>query len=124
NTVAADPTVVAMVAAPFWLEPPQVADVFAKAPIPTLSLSALSPPGTAGSWFRLVPDANAELEAIATALADATPGNAPVCVARDGSAYGERLSEDALQILADAFHLIPVGSTAGSIHASRRGALL
>ena len=56
--------------------------------------------------------------------ADATPGNAPVCVARDGSAYGERLSEDALQILADAFHLIPVGSTAGSIHASRCGALL
>jgi len=85
NTVASDPSVVAVLAAPFWLEPPQVAAVFARAGIPTLSLSALSQPGPAGSWFRLVPDERSEIEALSTALVDVSKPDGSVCVGGDGS---------------------------------------
>src|SRR5512134_3603694 len=68
NEVAADPSYVAAVAAPFWHEPPEVARILAEAGVPTLSLSPVSaspwlsaqgerPPGDPiRLWRRFVPD--------------------------------------------------------------------
>jgi branched-chain amino acid transport system substrate-binding protein len=98
--IAADPSFVLAVVAPYWEEPPAAAAELAEAGVPTISLSPVSgspwalgasPPGDPASlWRRLVPDRAAE----AALLADlATRRSAvgrpePVCLVDDGSAYG------------------------------------
>ena len=98
--VAEDPSFVLAVAAPFWDEPPEVADVLAEAGVPTISLSPVSrspwaaptpPPGTAVElWRRFVPDRSAEASLLAKLADLRSPAGAsqPICLVNDGSRYG------------------------------------
>jgi ABC-type branched-subunit amino acid transport system substrate-binding protein len=102
--VAADPSFVLAVAAPFWHEPAEVARILAEAGVPTISLSPVSgspwsesspPPGSAAElWRRFVPDRSAEAALLAGLAARRSPdGTAqPVCLVDDGSPYGHGLA--------------------------------
>jgi ABC-type branched-subunit amino acid transport system substrate-binding protein len=102
--VAEDPSFVLAVAAPFWDEPPEVADVLAEAGVPTISLSPVSrspwaaptpPPGTAVElWRRFVPDRSAEASLLAKLADLRSPAGAsqPICLVNDGSRYGRGLA--------------------------------
>lgn len=103
--VAADPSFVLAVVAPYWEEPRAVATVLAEAGVPTISLSpvsgspwalgALSPGDPASLWRRLVPDREAEAALLADLAArrSAEGRLEPVCLMGDGSAYGVGLVE-------------------------------
>ena len=107
SEVAADPSYVAAVAAPFWEEPPEVARILADAGVPTVSLSPVSPspwlrepsdrpPGDPLElWRRLVPDqaAQAELLADLAARTSAEGEREPVCLVDDSTTYGIGLLE-------------------------------
>lgn len=102
--VAADPTFVLAVIAPFWQEPPEVARILAEAGLPTVSLSpesaspwleASAPPGDpAELWRRFVPDREAQIELLAEVAGRSASGDAAqqVCLVSDGSGYSEELS--------------------------------
>lgn len=101
--VASDPSYVLAVAAPFWHEPSEVAQILAEAGVPTVSLSPVSgspwatpapPPGDAAAlWRRFVPDRSAEASLLAELAARRSPEGLeePVCLVRDESAYGQGL---------------------------------
>jgi branched-chain amino acid transport system substrate-binding protein len=90
--VVADPTFVAVVAAPFWQEPADVRSVLEDAGLVTIDLSELGAPSTTWSGrLRLVPTLDAQVEAIA-AYAHKVAGPRGVCVAHDGSPYATSLS--------------------------------
>jgi branched-chain amino acid transport system substrate-binding protein len=105
--VAADPSYVAAVAAPFWEEPPEVARILADAGVPTVSLSPVSPspwlrepsdrpPGEPLElWRRLVPDQASQAAMLAdlAARTNAEGEREPVCLIEDESAYGIGLLE-------------------------------
>ncbi|MGZ8629679.1 MAG: ABC transporter substrate-binding protein [Actinomycetota bacterium] len=105
--VAADPSYVVAVAAPFWQEPPEVARILAEAGVPTLSLSPVSPspwlrePSDRPSgdplelWRRLVPDQAAQAAVLAdlAARTNSAGEQEPVCLVNDESAYGIGLLE-------------------------------
>ncbi len=71
RAIAADPTYVAAVAAPFWSEPPEVAAILGDAGVPTLSLSPQSPapPSGSGLWHRFVPDGSLQVSVLADVIA-------------------------------------------------------
>jgi branched-chain amino acid transport system substrate-binding protein len=93
--IAADPTYVAAVAAPFWSEPPEVAAILGDAGVPTLSLSPQSPPQPAGSglWHRFVPDSSLQVTVLADMIAGAVidagdpAGTEPVCIFGEDWSY-------------------------------------
>jgi len=101
--VASDPSYVMAVAAPFWDEPSDVAQILAEAGVPTVSLSPVSgspwagpssPPGDAAAlWRRFVPDRSAEASLLAELAGRRSPEGLeePVCLVRDGSTYGQGL---------------------------------
>jgi branched-chain amino acid transport system substrate-binding protein len=91
--VAADPTYVAVVVAPFWSEPDAVGQVLDAADLPTLGLSTLG--ATTDAWSgrrRLVPVQALEVKSLAWYLR--TRATAPLCLAGDGSALGAGLAHD------------------------------
>lgn len=107
SEVAADPSYVAAVAAPFWEEPPEVARILADAGVPTVSLSPVSPspwlrepsdrpPGEPLElWRRFVPDQASQAAMLAdlAARTNAEGEREPVCLIEDESAYGIGLLE-------------------------------
>jgi branched-chain amino acid transport system substrate-binding protein len=111
--VAADPSYVLAVLAPFWHEPGDVAGVLAEEGVPTISLSPVSPspwlapdppPGEALElWRRFVPDRVAEATLLAgiAARRSAEGEPQPVCLVRDGSPYGQGLIEQVASELGD-----------------------
>ena len=102
--VAADPSFVLAVIAPFWKEPPEVARILAEAAVPTMSLSpesaspwlsAPSPPGDpAELWRRFVPGRGTQAELLARVARRSSTDDAtqPVCLVGDGSDYGSELA--------------------------------
>ena len=87
--VAADPTYLAVVIAPFWAEPPAVARVFADAGLPVLSLSPDGVPG--GTWRGLVPEQSVQARTLASFLdGDASRGGS--CLGTDPAPYSGSLS--------------------------------
>jgi ABC-type branched-subunit amino acid transport system substrate-binding protein len=77
--VAADPAFVAVVVAPFWAMPEQVAAVFAEAGLPVIGLSdAPRPRAPDLVWRRLVAPAPAQARTLAARAASSTGD--PVCV--------------------------------------------
>ena len=102
--VAADPSFVLAVIAPFWQEPPEVARILAEAAVPTMSLSpesaspwlsAPSPPGDpAELWRRFVPGRGTQAELLARVARRSSTDDAtqPVCLVGDGSDYGSELA--------------------------------
>jgi ABC-type branched-subunit amino acid transport system substrate-binding protein len=91
--VAADPTYVAVVVAPFWSEPDAVGQVLDEAGLPTLGLSSLG--ATTDAWSgrrRLVPVQALEVKSLASYLR--SRATAPLCLAGDGSALGVGLAHD------------------------------
>jgi len=111
--VAADPSFVLAVAAPFWHEPAEVARSLAEAGVPTISLSPVSPspwlaasppPGEADElWRRLVPDRSGEASLLAEIASRTSPEGVPqpVCLVRDGSSYGRGLIDQVTRELSD-----------------------
>jgi branched-chain amino acid transport system substrate-binding protein len=107
DEVAADPSFVAAIAAPFWREPPEAARILAEAGVPTLSLSPVSaspwllapgerPPGDPlGLWRRFVPDQREQARLLADVAAGVTAQGSrePVCLVDDASDYGVGLVE-------------------------------
>jgi branched-chain amino acid transport system substrate-binding protein len=105
--VAADPSFVMAVVAPFWREPVAVAGILADAGVPTVSLSPASPspwtmppsdrpPGLPGElWRRLVPDDDAQARLLAAIAARTNASGEPesVCLVNDESGYGAALLE-------------------------------
>ncbi|MGH2631063.1 MAG: ABC transporter substrate-binding protein [Actinomycetota bacterium] len=105
DEVAADPSFVLAVVAPFWREPVAVARILAEAGVPTVSLSPVSPspwtwapsdrpPGDPGElWRRLVPDQEAQARLLADIAARTSSGGEreSVCLVDDESAYGTAL---------------------------------
>jgi len=90
RTVAADDAYVAVVAAPFWTMPDEVATVLAAAGVPVLSLSDGARPQAADLvWRRFVAPAPAQADALAADAEAATAGS--VCVVSDGSARADAL---------------------------------
>jgi ABC-type branched-subunit amino acid transport system substrate-binding protein len=103
QTVAADDAYVAVVAAPFWTMPEDVAAVFADAGLPVLSLSDASRPAAPGLvWRRFVAPAPAQADELAARAGAATRGT--ICVVSDDTiraealapAVGERLGDRAV----------------------------
>jgi branched-chain amino acid transport system substrate-binding protein len=91
--VAADPSYVAAVAAPFWSEPDAVGQVLDGAGIPTLGLSTLGAPTAAWSGRRrLVPTQALQVSSLASYLR--SRATAPLCLAGDGSMLGVALAHD------------------------------
>ena len=101
--VAADPSFVLAVIAPFWKEPPEVARILAEAAVPTMSLSpesaspwlsAPSPPGDpAELWRRFVPDRGTQAVLLAgVARRSSDDATQPVCLVGDGSDYSAELA--------------------------------
>jgi branched-chain amino acid transport system substrate-binding protein len=91
--VAADPSYVAVVVAPYWSEPDAVGQVLDEAGLPTLGLSALG--ATTDAWSgrrRLVPVQALQVRSLASYLR--SRGTAPLCLAGDGSALGAGLAHD------------------------------
>jgi branched-chain amino acid transport system substrate-binding protein len=89
--VAADPSYVAAVAAPYWLDTSQVASLLEAAGIPVLSLSGASPRGDR-SWFRLVAGGRQQITALA-GYVRGRRGAGGVCVAGDGSRYAREMGD-------------------------------
>ena len=88
KTVASDPTYVAAVAAPFWIEPGPVADALAVAGIPVLNLSAVErrPSAHSSGWVSLVAGLAAQGRLLGTLAAD-DAGSGPVCEGGDGTPW-------------------------------------
>ena len=105
DDVAADPSFVMAVVAPFWREPAGVARILAEAGVPTISLSPASPspwtlppndrpPGDPGElWRRLVPDDEVQARLLAEIAARTSAGGEreSVCLVNDESSYGTAL---------------------------------
>jgi ABC-type branched-subunit amino acid transport system substrate-binding protein len=98
--VAADPSYVAVVIAPFWSEPPAVARVFADAGLPVLSLSPVGVSGgatggatgdAARSWRELVPNQAVQARTLARVL-DGAVVTGGLCLGTDPSPYSASLS--------------------------------
>ena len=89
--VAADPTYVAAVAAPFWLDTSEVAAVLGDAGIPVLSLAGSAHPDD-GSWFPMVAGRAQMTEALA-GYVRGLRGAGGVCSAGDGSEYARTIGE-------------------------------
>ena len=93
--VAADPTYVAAVIAPFWAETKAVGDILNAARIPTLSLSALAPDLSSygwSAWRRLVPTQPRQADSLAALLASTANRVSGVCLVRDATSYATALS--------------------------------
>jgi branched-chain amino acid transport system substrate-binding protein len=111
--VAADPSFVLAVAAPFWHEPAEASRILAEAGVPTISLSPVSgspwsepspPPGSAAElWRRFVPDRSAEAALLAGLAARRSPDGTPepVCLVDDDSSYGHGLAVEVERGLGD-----------------------
>ena len=90
---AADPTVVTVVASPFWKEPTDVADVFAAAGLATLSLSPVGAPSTGlASWKRMVATQDLQVRTLAAAIRRTTRASSGVCLVGDGTDYSSEVS--------------------------------
>jgi branched-chain amino acid transport system substrate-binding protein len=95
HEVAADPSYVAAVVAPFWSETPAVGDALDAAGVPTISLSGLDPsPVDRGrsTWRRVVADLPREGASLASAISGSPTSAAGVCLAGDGSSYATDLA--------------------------------
>lgn len=89
RTVAADPTFVAVIVAPFWVEPPSVADVWARAGLPVLNLSTMgitSDADPSAVWLPFVADLARQAHA-AGVLAAAQARSGSLCEAGDGTPW-------------------------------------
>jgi branched-chain amino acid transport system substrate-binding protein len=111
--IAADPSYVAAIVAPFWSEPADVATTLAEAGVPTVSLSPQSPsPWSAGEfgapvpsdvalgglWRRLVPDRSVQAAELADLIGHerertGVPPPDPVCRVVERSSYAEDLDD-------------------------------
>ena len=89
--VAADPTYVAAVAAPFWLDTSDVAGVLGDAGIPVLSLAGSAHPED-GLWLPMVAGRAQMTEALA-GYVRGLRGAGGVCSAGDGSEYARTVGE-------------------------------
>ncbi len=90
--VAADAAYVAVVVAPFWGEPAEVAAVFARAGLPVLSLSPVDPvPPSGAVWRRLVAGQDVQAATLAAALDADTAQGGSACLGDDGSPYASGL---------------------------------
>jgi branched-chain amino acid transport system substrate-binding protein len=131
DTVAADASFVLAVIAPFWREPPEVAQTLAEAGVPTLSLSpesgspwasASSPAGDpAELWRRFVPDRMAEAELLAEAAAvSSSDSTQPVCLVSDESDHASVVAEavdtalSRLTLVVDGSDPLEAAATVGS----------
>jgi len=115
RAVAADPTFVAAVAAPFWVEPASVADALGAAGVPVLNLSAAGRRPGSGPWRTFVADLGAQAGA-AAALASREAGSAGLCEAGDGTAWSNLLAA-AVRAAAPAatFRQVPDASDAANL---------
>jgi branched-chain amino acid transport system substrate-binding protein len=95
HQVVEDPTVVAAVISPFWVETRSVGDILDAAGIPTISLSPLGPDlsgyGWSG-WRRMVPTQPRQADSLAALLAGAANRETGICVVRDDSSYSTALA--------------------------------
>jgi len=89
--VAADPTYVAAVAAPYWLDTSDVSVVLGRAGIPVLSLAGSAHPDD-GLWFPMVAGRAQMTEALA-GYVRGLRGAGGVCSAGDGSEYARSVDE-------------------------------
>lgn len=90
--VAADDRYVAVVAAPFWTMPDDVAAVFADAGLPVLSLSDERRPTASGLvWRRFVAPAPALADELAARAETSTDGS--ICLVSDDTARSEALAK-------------------------------
>jgi ABC-type branched-subunit amino acid transport system substrate-binding protein len=100
RAVAADDRYVAVVAAPFWTMPDDVATVFADAGLPVLSLSDGPRPTAPGLvWRRFVAPAPALADELAARAEASTEGS--ICVVADGSARADALATAVAQLVGD-----------------------
>jgi branched-chain amino acid transport system substrate-binding protein len=141
--IAADPSFVAAIAAPFWAEPADVATILTEAGVPTLSLSPQSPSpwpvgasgsqpapdGREGLWRRLVPDQSLQATAIADligsneSLVPGMPPASPACLIAENSSYAEGLNDGIEEaLLSDvATATVPAGDTSAAVELVRQG---
>jgi len=90
--VAADTSYIAVVVAPFWGEPAEVAAVFSRAGLPVLSLSPVDPvPASGAVWRRLVAGQDVQAATLAAALDADTAEGGSACLGDDGSPYASGL---------------------------------
>ncbi len=108
KTVANDPTYVAAVAGPFWIEPTQVADALGAAGVPVLNLSAAGMPPSAGQrgWVSLVASLGSQTRALAT-LASEKAGSRPVCEGGDTTPWSQLVARG-VDEAAPAMHPLPL----------------
>jgi branched-chain amino acid transport system substrate-binding protein len=88
---AADPSYVTAIVSPYWSEPSAAGERLSAAGMATVSLSAVNPDPTPPwhAWFRAVAPLADQASAIAEALDRSRTGDSGICVASDGSAYGD-----------------------------------
>jgi branched-chain amino acid transport system substrate-binding protein len=92
--VAADPTYVAAIAAPFWQEPASVSRVFQEAGVPVLSLSTLgTPAGSGAGGLQMVPPLQVQVSTLSSLITRTSPGGA--CLVTDDSAFGAEFGREA-----------------------------
>lgn len=112
QTVAADDSYVAIVAAPFWAMSEEVAVVFATAGLPLLSLSDGALPAVPGLvWRRFVAPAPAQAEELSARAARSAVG--PVCIVDEGSTRSQALAAAVARRLAGRAAPREAGDTGG-----------
>jgi hypothetical protein len=123
RTVAADPTFVAVIVAPFWVEPSSVADVWARAGIPVLDLSTVGVPSRASPsavWLSFVADLARQSQA-AGALATAQARSGPLCQGGDGTPWSSLVEHDVDPDLVTPPVMLPEDPAAAADAAHRAG---
>jgi branched-chain amino acid transport system substrate-binding protein len=94
DKVAADPGYVAVVVAPFWAEPPAVANAFDAAGLPVISLSPIDlGSGVAATSRRFVPEQTTQVLAFVAAMRSLEGVGGPYCLSGDGSPYSQTLEQ-------------------------------
>lgn len=112
RSVAADDRYVAVVGAPFWTMPADVAAIFAEAGLPVLSLSDGPRPSAPDLvWRRFVAPAPALADGLAARAGTATDGS--ICVMSDGSTRADALAGAVVDRLTDRASIPAADRTAG-----------